>query len=207
MRLFFSSMDPLARKAMIDMTSRTIPTGRMSGRLNPGHNSSARLFRKSHGEVLVLKVPINGPQETTEHPDQTYTVVCVDDNPQVAEAIRVKLQSEREFKWVGSAPDAESMLELVQSGSNCPDFVILDLDLPGVDPFEASETLANSCSETRIVVFTGHVHKELIDKAVEAGAWGYVAKSDGADALVSALRAVINHEFTLSPEARSVYDR
>lgn len=139
--------------------------------------------------------------------ESAFTVVCVDDNPQVAEAIRVKLLRAGDFEWLGWASDAESMFNLLENGESCPDLVILDLDMPGIDPFEASEKLSNNCQQSRVVVFTGHVRKDLIDRAVEAGAWGYVAKSDGADALVDALRAVMNEEFSLSPEVRSAYDR
>jgi DNA-binding NarL/FixJ family response regulator len=143
----------------------------------------------------------------SERTDQEFTVVCVDDNPQVADAVRVKLLRAGDFKWVGWAADADAMLALFEDGTACPDLIILDLDMPGIDPFEATARLSAMCLSCRVVVFTGHVRKELIERAVEAGAWGYVAKSDGADALVDALRCVMHNEFTLSPEARSTYDR
>ena len=144
------------------------------------------------------------PAPTT---DQTFSVVCVDDNPQVADAIRVKLLRSGSFKWNGWAADGDEVLSLLADGSNCPDLIVLDLDMPGMDPFDATTQLLSVCPTARVVVFTGHVRKDLIERAVDAGAWGYVAKSDGADALVQALRGVMNNEFSLSPEARSTYDR
>ncbi len=139
--------------------------------------------------------------------ERSFTVVCVDDNPQVADAVRMKLMRAGGFDWVGWAPDADEMLKLVAQCAAAPDLVILDLDMPGTDPFDATSRVAGASQHTRVVVFTGHVRKDLIDRAVDAGAWGYVAKSDGADALIAALRGVMNDEFSMSPEARSTYDR
>ena len=157
--------------------------------------------------MLTVNVPMNKAHKHPDTLDQAFTVVCVDDNPQVADAVRVKLQRAGDFEWAGWAADADAMLAMFKDGTACPDLVILDLDMPGIDPFEATAKLTTTCACSRVVVFTGHVRKELIERAVEAGAWGYVAKSDGADSLVTALRSVMNDEFTLSPEARSTYDR
>jgi DNA-binding NarL/FixJ family response regulator len=135
----------------------------------------------------------------------TVNVVCVDDNPLVADALRIKLSRTPEFRWQGWASDADALLEM--SRRSCAAIVILDLDMPGKDAFDATEELMTICPASRVVVFTGHVRKELIDKAVKAGAWGYVAKSDGEDALIEAIEKVVEGEFALSPEVRATYDR
>jgi DNA-binding NarL/FixJ family response regulator len=55
-------------------------------------------------------------------------------------------------------------------------------------------------------VFTGHVRRDLIDRALDNGAWGYVSKNDGEEELVASLRKVAAGEFALGPEARRLYD-
>jgi DNA-binding NarL/FixJ family response regulator len=59
----------------------------------------------------------------------------------------------------------------------------------------------------RVVILSGHVRRELIDRAIESGAWGYVSKHDGADAVVAAIRSVARGEFTLGPEVQAEYRR
>ena len=132
-------------------------------------------------------------------------VLCVDDNPYVAEALRIKLSRTDGFAWKGWAEDADSLLAM--SRKSCASLVILDLDMPGKDPFDATEELQSICPNCRVVVFSGHVRKDLIDRAVQAGVWGYVAKSDGEDALIDAMCKVAEGEFALSPEVRATYDR
>jgi DNA-binding NarL/FixJ family response regulator len=132
------------------------------------------------------------------------TVVCVEDNPLVAEALRLKLSRHREFRWTGWADNADALLEKCKGA--CPSIIILDLDMPGKDPLEAAEELQDICPTSRVVVFTGHVRVELIDRAIDAGVWGYVAKSDGDDALIEAMCKVAEGEFAFSPEVRATYE-
>ena len=132
------------------------------------------------------------------------TILCVDDNRHVADALRVKIGQERTLEWLGWLPDATDLVAKVVAES--PTIVLLDLDMPGRDPFEALAELSDIGTGTRTLVFSGHVRKELIDRAIEAGAWGYVSKSEGEEALLDAIEKVLGGEFTLSPEVRAVLD-
>jgi DNA-binding NarL/FixJ family response regulator len=133
------------------------------------------------------------------------TVLCVDDNPAVADAIMLKLSRTHGYTWKGWLPTADDLVATAQR--DCPDVVLLDLDMPGRDPLEAAAELGTKCPDSRVVVFTGHVRAELIERAFEAGAWGYVSKGDGEDELVAALERVSKQQVALSPEARSSYNR
>ncbi len=137
--------------------------------------------------------------------DDKFGVLCVEDNPHVAEALRLKLSRMSDFEWKGWIPAADSMLETAKA--TCPALMLLDLDMPGRDPLEAASELARCCPTTRIVVFSGHVRQDLVDRAIEVGAWGYVSKNDGEEALINALRSVCEGEVALSPEVRAVYNR
>lgn len=130
----------------------------------------------------------------------TLSVLCVDDNAHVAEAIRVKLERSGGFKWQGWLPSADRLAETVEQSS--PRLVLIDVDLPGKDPFEALADFAERFPQSRAIMFSGHVRGELITRAFNAGAWGYVSKNDGDQELVLALHRVAGGEVSLSPEAR-----
>jgi DNA-binding NarL/FixJ family response regulator len=78
------------------------------------------------------------------------------------------------------------------------DIVLLDLSMPGKDPMAALREVSASHPNTRVIVFTGHSEQERVDRAVGAGAWGYVSKSQSTDRLIQAIRGVIQGEFVLS---------
>jgi DNA-binding NarL/FixJ family response regulator len=132
------------------------------------------------------------------------SVLCVDDNQYVADAVRTKLdRAESPYAWKGWLTDASELVACALRDR--PDIVLLDVDMPGPDPFAAATELQEKCPNCRIIVFSGHVRKELIERAINAGAWGYVSKNDGSEALVEALRLVGAGEFALSPEVRAIY--
>jgi len=137
--------------------------------------------------------------------EQPISVLCVDDSQDVARALHRKLSLAGGFDWRGWLPDAATLLASVRA--KCPRVVLLDIDMPGPDPFEVLAEISTQCPDTRVIVFSGHIRRELIDRALDAGAWAYISKNDGEIALVDAIRRVTAGEFVLSPEAQTVLDR
>jgi DNA-binding NarL/FixJ family response regulator len=141
----------------------------------------------------------------TSTEQRKIAVMCVDDNPLVADAVRIKLARTGEFEvstWLSSA---DGLLEAARK--LCPQMVLLDLDMPGVDPLKAAEEMMRLCPHSKIIVFSGHVRADLIEKALQAGAWGYVSKHDAENELVSVMRLVSKNQIAFSTEARATYDR
>jgi DNA-binding NarL/FixJ family response regulator len=136
---------------------------------------------------------------------QRIRVLCVDDNHLVADALKTKLRLAGGFEWLGQVTEATGLVELADRIK--PDIILLDIDMPGEDPFDVLEALTNECPETRVVMFSGHVRGDLIDKAVEAGAWGYISKNDGTESIVSSLHRVAEGEFVIGEEAEAEFRR
>lgn len=140
----------------------------------------------------------------TEAPAKKHRVLCVDDNPHVAEALRSRLSRQQDLTWVGCLPDADGLAEMLERES--PDVVLLDLDMPGRDPLEVLSELSSEAMTARVIVFSGHVRKDLINRAINAGAWGYISKGEGEEVLLESMRRVLHGEFVLSSEVRSILD-
>jgi len=136
--------------------------------------------------------------------DSRITVLYVDDNEGVASALKTKFDRDPSLAWLGWLPDALDLA--VQVSRVRPQVLLLDVDMPGRDTFEAAAEVAGLFPDVRIIFFSGHVRADLIDRALESGGWGYVSKSDGEEVLMDAVRRVMDGEFVLSREVRSVYD-
>lgn len=132
-------------------------------------------------------------------------VLCVDDNDLVAEGIRMKLSKADQFQWLGQLRSAEDLVKVAMHKR--PHVVLLDIDMPGKDAFEAMKELNELFPNVRVVMLSGYVKQDLIDRAIESGAWGYVAKSDGADTVLRAIRRAASGEFTLGPDVEDEYRR
>jgi two-component system, NarL family, response regulator DegU len=138
-------------------------------------------------------------------PDQAIRVLCVDDNDFVAEAIRRKLSLDPNFSWAGWLPEARDLTSKVKETR--ADVVLLDIDMPGKDSFEALAELAAQCPDARVIMLSGYVRSDYIDRAVEAGAWGYVSKNENTETILAAIQQVAGGGFAMGSEVEAELKR
>lgn len=127
-------------------------------------------------------------------------LMCVDDNELLAAAIEKRIGLEPYLQWAGWVSETDDLLDRLADAR--PDVILLDIDMPGRSAFELIGDLAQVAPQIRVIIFSGHVRGEYIDRAIEAGAWGYVSKSDGIDEVLGAVTRVGSGEFALSPEVQ-----
>jgi DNA-binding NarL/FixJ family response regulator len=59
-------------------------------------------------------------------------------------------------------------------------------------------------TDSRVLMYSGLLRRELVDRAIEAGAWGYVAKTDGGEELLAAIHAVASGSLAFSRSIRNL---
>ncbi|MCC6659771.1 MAG: response regulator transcription factor [Phycisphaerales bacterium] len=135
---------------------------------------------------------------------QAIRLLCVDDNELIAQALSRRVAREPGMAWSGWLAHGT---ELDESLRRDPvDVVLLDVDLPGEDAFELLRRTAEAFPEVRVLMFSGHVRADYIDRAIECGAWGYVSKNDGTDDVMKAVAQAHAGELALSPDARLTHN-
>src|SRR5687767_9841881 len=124
-------------------------------------------------------------------------VFCVDDHAFLVEGLQARLSMARDMEFVGRLSNAEDLVAEVKRTK--PDIVLLDIEMPGPDPFEAMEDLRRQCPNVRTIMLSAYVRDHYIDAAVNAGAWGYLCKDDDPDAIIHAIRDVAGGAFVFGP--------
>ena len=81
-------------------------------------------------------------------------VMCVDDNPLVAEGVRIKLNMEGGFEWAGHRHTADDLCDWVRRWK--PDIVLLDIDMPGAYALPSLSELAEAVPDTKTVILSGY---------------------------------------------------
>jgi len=119
--------------------------------------------------------------------------MCVDDHAFLAEGLKTRLSMERDIAFVAWLGAADDLVETARREK--PDVVLLDIEMPGKDPFEAIDDLRRALPSARVIVFSAYVRDRYIDDALNRGAWGYLSKGDSPDRVVQAIRAVAGGEF------------
>lgn len=114
-------------------------------------------------------------------------IAIVDDHPVVRRGIRETLAETSEFDVCaegGSAKDAISIARL----SN-PDLMLLDVNMPG-NGIEALREIGRHSPDCKVLMLTIHEDQQTVRAAMQAGAWGYVAKGIDGEELLDTLRKV-----------------
>jgi DNA-binding NarL/FixJ family response regulator len=128
---------------------------------------------------------------------QPVRVLIVDDHRMFAEALEMLLATEEDVRAMGTVGSAEEALRICDQG--CPDVVLMDLDLPGMDGADATRRIKEVCPGAHVVAITGMQDRQLIGRAVRAGISGFVPKTRAADELLGVIRAAAEGEIVLPP--------
>jgi len=127
-------------------------------------------------------------------------VLCVDDHTVLAEGFMARLEMERGFHCVGHLETADNLVGEVRESR--PDIVVVDVEMPGPDPFEATEDLKRALPGVKVVFLSAHLREHYLKAAVESGAWGYFYKGDDPADIVAGLRRVARGRFAIGPKVQ-----
>jgi len=115
-------------------------------------------------------------------------VFIVDDHALVRTGMRMILSGQDDLNVIGEADSGESALPQIRKLK--PDVVVCDLHLSGISGLEVTERIVKSHSGTRVVVVSVLEDGPMPRRLLDAGASGYVGKTDDAEELLRAVREV-----------------
>lgn len=113
-------------------------------------------------------------------------VLLVDDHPIVRDGCRLLLKNTTDILVVGEAENGEQACDIY--GEVTPDVVVLDLNMSGMGGMETIRRLRMVDTCARILVFSVHDSQAMVQKALEAGAGGYLTKVGASPRIAEAIR-------------------
>jgi len=123
-------------------------------------------------------------------------VFLVDDHPIVRQGLALFIEREPDLMVCGEAEDATSALQAIRDSA--PDFVILDISLNGPDGLELLKTLRVRYPNLPALVLSMHDESVYAERALRAGANGYIMKQEAADKVITAIRHILGGDVYLS---------
>jgi len=129
-------------------------------------------------------------------------LLLVDDHQIFREALQRLLLSVTDVEVVGQASSGVEVLELARA--TAPHVVCMDINMPGMNGIEATRSLHTELPAVRVVALSTHLEQRYVLETLQAGATGYVTKSEGCDELLHAVRAAAQGRTYISSEVAAL---
>jgi DNA-binding NarL/FixJ family response regulator len=123
-------------------------------------------------------------------------VLIVDDHPAVREALAIRIGRQRDLAVCGEAADMVEALRLV--GETQPDVAVIDITLRSGNGIDLIKRIKDRNDRVRILVWSMHSEALYAERALRAGALGYINKDQATDRIVEAIRRVLEGKVYLS---------
>lgn len=124
-------------------------------------------------------------------------IIIVDDHPVVANGIQQIIDREPDMKVIRSVQDAEAAVRAIETDS--PDFVIVDISLKGTtNGIDLIKGLKKRYPHVMTLVLSMHDENLYAERAIKAGAKGYIMKNDLTDNIIKAIRTILSGRLYLS---------
>ena len=131
--------------------------------------------------------------------DKPARVLLVDDHQMVRQGLIFFLSTQPGITIVGEAGTAEEALQLVDE--LLPDVVLMDIVLPHMSGIEALRTIYEKYSDIHVIMLSSFVDTDKVERAIQAGAAGYLMKDVDPVELAAAIHSTRRGELFLHPEA------
>jgi len=119
-------------------------------------------------------------------------VILVDDHAVVRAGFRMLLSTEADIDVIAEAERGEAACQLYLEQQ--PDVMVLDLSMPGIGGLESIRRICNRDSNAKILVFSVHDEMVYVDRAMSAGAKGYITKNSAPGILATAIQKIAEGE-------------
>lgn len=140
-------------------------------------------------------------ENTRQQTSEKFRVLLVEDHPMFREQLAHLINKEPDMCICGEADNIRDAFELLQSAS--ADIVIVDLTLKGPSGLELLKDLKAQQIDVPVLVLSMHDELLYAERALRAGARGYITKNQTSNEVMAAIRKILNGHVYLGPEMAS----
>jgi DNA-binding NarL/FixJ family response regulator len=137
----------------------------------------------------------------TDIANETIRILVVDDHELVRRGVVSLLASKPNYQVISEASDGETAVE--QARALQPDLVLMDMTMPRMNGLEATRLIREVAPNAEVLVISQYDSYSLVQEAMNAGARGYVLKSEAGKDLLTAIETICEHKPFISPRLTS----
>ncbi len=137
-----------------------------------------------------------GDETTSTKTKTKHRIFLVDDHPVFRQGVIGVIESEADMVVCGQAESVDEALERIETAK--PDIVLVDISLKGVDGLDLVRSIKAQYAQIPTLVLSAHDEKGYAERAIRAGAMGYVMKKENIEIVIQAIRKVLKGQLHLS---------
>lgn len=131
----------------------------------------------------------------------SYKILIVEDHPLMQQGIQMTLEAEMDFEISNMVATAEEAIEVVKNEE--PDLAVIDISLPGMNGIELLKHFRIHHPDILMLVISRYDEELFAERAIRAGARGYIMKMQAGEQIVTAVRKILNGGIFLSDNMSS----
>ncbi len=132
----------------------------------------------------------------------TTRIILADDHNILREGLKKIIEHELKLNVVAQASDGRTTVELVRE--HCPDIVIMDIGMPGLNGIEATRTIKQEFPDVKVIALSMHTERNIVANMLSAGASAYLLKDTAPDELGVVINIVLKNKKYISPDIAGV---
>jgi DNA-binding NarL/FixJ family response regulator len=133
---------------------------------------------------------------------EKITILVTDDHTLVRQTWCMILNADERFKVVAECGSGEEAAELARELR--PDVVMMDINLPGIKGFEATQLIRKFSPGSKILAVSLHKQPAYVRKMMQAGALGYVTKNSPCDEMITGIIEIQNNRIYICKEVKDI---
>jgi len=154
-------------------------------RTKEGHNGATRVVRGS----AALSKKSGATRDREARPKrETLRILVADDHGVVRRGVRSLIDGHPEWEICGEVGNGQDAV--AEARRLRPDIVLMDITMPGLNGLDATRAILEAVPETKVLILTMHESEQVVREVLDAGAHGYILKSDADSDLLNALEAI-----------------
>jgi DNA-binding NarL/FixJ family response regulator len=130
-----------------------------------------------------------------------HRIFMIDGHGVLRDGLRRVMEDQPDLEMIGEAENGRKGLARIEAAK--PDLVIVEISLPGANGIELIKSLKAQFPDLEVLVLSMHPEALYAERALRAGAKGYIMKQASAEEFLAAIRTVLNDDVYLSPNCSS----
>lgn len=133
---------------------------------------------------------------------EKITLLITDDHKLVRESLATLLDAHPRLRVLAHCGSGEEAVELAKRWR--PDIVMMDMNLPGINGFEATALVLKESPSSKVLALSMHTQPAYVRKFFQAGATGYVTKNSAREEIVQAILEIYEHRKYICEEIKNI---